>query len=184
MELGVFWTGCFHWQRWIIALVYFHKACCCSTDEENIPTRDLNQWRGALAEHEQLLKRWEKAWESCDDHRALWRLDLAESGCKHGPPSRWTTPMTLKLSKKQQCHFLDRSLGDHEATHLQSASCRGEGSWGVGVTYMQWWCGRLQPNSARRWSSSIWEHVGCLCTKNTFLSNVLRAVLVRNVSHF
>ncbi|XP_039909250.1 semaphorin-4D isoform X2 [Simochromis diagramma] len=31
-------------------------------DEENIPTRDLSQWRGALAEHEQLLKRWEKAW--------------------------------------------------------------------------------------------------------------------------
>lgn len=62
MEFGVFWTGCFHWQRWIIALVYFHKACCCSTDEENIPTRDLSQWRGALAEHEQLLKRWEKAW--------------------------------------------------------------------------------------------------------------------------
>lgn len=55
---------------------------------------------------------------------------MAESGCEHGPPSRWTTPLTLKLSKKQQCHFLDRSLGDHEATHLQSASCRGEGSWG------------------------------------------------------
>ncbi|XP_078018408.1 semaphorin-4D isoform X5 [Epinephelus lanceolatus] len=31
-------------------------------DEESIPTRDLNQWRGALTEHEQLLKRWEKAW--------------------------------------------------------------------------------------------------------------------------
>ncbi|XP_051794450.1 semaphorin-4D isoform X2 [Acanthochromis polyacanthus] len=40
-------------------------------DEENIPSRDLNQWRGALTEHEQLLKRWEKAWESCDGHRAL-----------------------------------------------------------------------------------------------------------------
>lgn len=37
-------------------------------DEESIPTRDLNQWRGALTEHEQLLKRWEKAWESCDGH--------------------------------------------------------------------------------------------------------------------
>uniref|UniRef100_A0A3Q3G738 Uncharacterized protein n=1 Tax=Kryptolebias marmoratus TaxID=37003 RepID=A0A3Q3G738_KRYMA len=32
-----------------------------STDE-NIPSRDLSQWRGALSEHEQLLKRWEKAW--------------------------------------------------------------------------------------------------------------------------
>ncbi|XP_074546223.1 semaphorin-4D isoform X4 [Halichoeres trimaculatus] len=31
-------------------------------DEESIPSRDLNQWRGALTEHEQLLKRWEKAW--------------------------------------------------------------------------------------------------------------------------
>uniref|UniRef100_A0A8D3C3T1 Semaphorin 4D n=1 Tax=Scophthalmus maximus TaxID=52904 RepID=A0A8D3C3T1_SCOMX len=30
--------------------------------EESIPSRDLNQWRGALTEHEQLLKRWEKAW--------------------------------------------------------------------------------------------------------------------------
>ncbi|XP_036974026.1 semaphorin-4D isoform X3 [Acanthopagrus latus] len=37
-------------------------------DEESIPARDLNQWRGALTEHEQLLKRWEKAWESCDGH--------------------------------------------------------------------------------------------------------------------
>ncbi|XP_028457205.1 semaphorin-4D isoform X3 [Perca flavescens] len=37
-------------------------------DEESIPSRDLNQWRGALTEHEQLLKRWEKAWESCDGH--------------------------------------------------------------------------------------------------------------------
>ncbi|XP_040914837.1 semaphorin-4D isoform X3 [Toxotes jaculatrix] len=37
-------------------------------DEESIPSRDLNQWRSALTEHEQLLKRWEKAWESCDDH--------------------------------------------------------------------------------------------------------------------
>ncbi|XP_026153229.1 semaphorin-4D isoform X2 [Mastacembelus armatus] len=39
-------------------------------DDESIPSRDLNQWRGALTEHEQLLKRWEKAWESCDGHRA------------------------------------------------------------------------------------------------------------------
>ncbi|KAM3873826.1 semaphorin-4D [Diretmus argenteus] len=31
-------------------------------DEESVPSRDLNQWRGALTEHEQLLKRWEKAW--------------------------------------------------------------------------------------------------------------------------
>ncbi|XP_028273503.1 semaphorin-4D isoform X2 [Parambassis ranga] len=37
-------------------------------DEENIPSRDLNQWRSALTEHKQLLKRWEKAWESCDGH--------------------------------------------------------------------------------------------------------------------
>ncbi|GAA6235504.1 semaphorin-4D isoform X3 [Lates japonicus] len=37
-------------------------------DDESIPSRDLNQWRGALTEHEQLLKRWEKAWESCDGH--------------------------------------------------------------------------------------------------------------------
>ncbi|KAM8827781.1 semaphorin-4D isoform 2-T5 [Spinachia spinachia] len=36
--------------------------------DESIPSRDLNQWRGALTEHEQLLKRWEKAWESCDGH--------------------------------------------------------------------------------------------------------------------
>ncbi|XP_031715869.1 semaphorin-4D isoform X3 [Anarrhichthys ocellatus] len=31
-------------------------------DEESSPSRDLNQWRGALTEHEQLLKRWQKAW--------------------------------------------------------------------------------------------------------------------------
>ncbi|KAM6901044.1 semaphorin-4D isoform 2-T4 [Lycodopsis pacificus] len=37
-------------------------------DEESIPSRDLIQWRGALTEHEQLLKRWQKAWESCDGH--------------------------------------------------------------------------------------------------------------------
>ncbi|XP_032395793.1 semaphorin-4D isoform X4 [Etheostoma spectabile] len=37
-------------------------------DEESIPSRDLNQWRSALTEHKQLLKRWEKAWESCDGH--------------------------------------------------------------------------------------------------------------------
>ncbi|KAM4527335.1 semaphorin-4D isoform 2-T2 [Odontesthes bonariensis] len=39
--------------------------------DESIPSRDLNQWRGALTEHEQLLKRWEKALESCDGHKAL-----------------------------------------------------------------------------------------------------------------
>ncbi|KAK5878850.1 hypothetical protein CesoFtcFv8_024223 [Champsocephalus esox] len=37
-------------------------------DEESVPSRDLNQWRGALTEHEQLLKRWAEAWESCDGH--------------------------------------------------------------------------------------------------------------------
>ncbi|XP_078142225.1 uncharacterized protein LOC144539862 [Centroberyx gerrardi] len=40
-------------------------------DEESIPSRDLSQWRGALTEHEQLLKKWEKAWESCDGRGAL-----------------------------------------------------------------------------------------------------------------
>lgn len=38
------------------------KGCCCLADEESIPTRDLNQWRGALNEHEQMLKKWQKAW--------------------------------------------------------------------------------------------------------------------------
>lgn len=41
--------------------VYIHETSCYLTDE-SIPSRDLNQWRGALTEHEQLLKRWEKAW--------------------------------------------------------------------------------------------------------------------------
>ncbi|XP_040928991.1 semaphorin-4D isoform X2 [Betta splendens] len=40
-------------------------------DEESIPARDLNQWRGALTEHEQLLKRWEEAWESCEGHQTV-----------------------------------------------------------------------------------------------------------------
>ncbi|XP_077353011.1 uncharacterized protein LOC144002049 [Festucalex cinctus] len=31
-------------------------------DEESAPSRDLNQWRSALTQHEQLLKRWEKSW--------------------------------------------------------------------------------------------------------------------------
>lgn len=38
------------------------KGCCCLADEESIPTRDLSQWRGALNEHERMLKRWQKAW--------------------------------------------------------------------------------------------------------------------------
>ncbi|XP_077398905.1 uncharacterized protein LOC144034197 [Vanacampus margaritifer] len=37
-------------------------------DEESAPSGDLNQWRSALTQHEQLLKRWEKSWESCDGH--------------------------------------------------------------------------------------------------------------------
>ncbi|KAM4533101.1 uncharacterized protein V3H82_026716 [Fundulus diaphanus] len=41
-----------------------------TTGDENIPSRDVNQWRSALTEHEQLLKKWEKAWESCDGHTA------------------------------------------------------------------------------------------------------------------
>lgn len=49
-------------QRWAFLMLYIHKRCCYLTDEESIPSRDLNQWRGALTEHEQLLKRWEKAW--------------------------------------------------------------------------------------------------------------------------
>nr|XP_057914779.1 semaphorin-4D isoform X3 [Doryrhamphus excisus] len=35
-------------------------------DEESAPSRDFNQWRSALTEHEQLLKRWEKSWANCD----------------------------------------------------------------------------------------------------------------------
>ncbi|CAL8326993.1 unnamed protein product [Boreogadus saida] len=40
-------------------------------DQESVPARDLTQWRGALAEHEHLLKRWENAWDRCDGHGAL-----------------------------------------------------------------------------------------------------------------
>uniref|UniRef100_A0A672FLR5 Semaphorin 4D n=1 Tax=Salarias fasciatus TaxID=181472 RepID=A0A672FLR5_SALFA len=55
------------WNVWQEAVgflegVCLHKRCCYLTDEENIPSRDLNQWRSALTEHEQLVKRWEKAW--------------------------------------------------------------------------------------------------------------------------
>lgn len=38
------------------------KGCCCLADDESILTRDLSQWRGALTEHERMLKRWQKAW--------------------------------------------------------------------------------------------------------------------------
>lgn len=43
---------------WLLSV----KGCCCLTDEEGVASRDWNQWRGALAEHEQLLRRWQKAW--------------------------------------------------------------------------------------------------------------------------
>uniref|UniRef100_A0A8C6NHU3 Semaphorin 4D n=1 Tax=Nothobranchius furzeri TaxID=105023 RepID=A0A8C6NHU3_NOTFU len=39
--------------------------------DENIPSRDFNQWRGALNEHEQLLKRWEEAWVCVCSERCL-----------------------------------------------------------------------------------------------------------------
>ncbi|CAL8317547.1 unnamed protein product [Lota lota] len=35
-------------------------------DQESVPARDLTQWRGALTEHEHLLRRWENAWDGCD----------------------------------------------------------------------------------------------------------------------
>jgi len=38
------------------------------TDEESVPSRDLSQWRGALTEHQQLLKRWEEAWVGVCGH--------------------------------------------------------------------------------------------------------------------
>ncbi|XP_078127301.1 uncharacterized protein LOC144531185 isoform X1 [Sander vitreus] len=48
-------------------------------DEESIPSRDLNQWRGALTEHEQLLKRWEKAWVGlCLCMKAVMATELCE----------------------------------------------------------------------------------------------------------
>uniref|UniRef100_A0A3B4BI75 Ig-like domain-containing protein n=1 Tax=Periophthalmus magnuspinnatus TaxID=409849 RepID=A0A3B4BI75_9GOBI len=31
-------------------------------DEDTIPSKYLNNWKSALAEHGQLLKKWEKAW--------------------------------------------------------------------------------------------------------------------------
>lgn len=37
-------------------------------DEDLMPSRALNQWKRALREHQQLLKKWESAWESCDGH--------------------------------------------------------------------------------------------------------------------
>lgn len=43
-------------------MVSVHKSCCYLTDEDSTTSRDLSQWRGALTEHEQLLKRWQKAW--------------------------------------------------------------------------------------------------------------------------
>ncbi|KAK6322834.1 hypothetical protein J4Q44_G00076260 [Coregonus suidteri] len=42
-----------------------------SRDEDSIPSRDMSQWRGALSEHEKLLKRWKRAWESCEGQGAL-----------------------------------------------------------------------------------------------------------------
>ncbi|XP_010904035.1 semaphorin-4D isoform X2 [Esox lucius] len=42
-----------------------------SRDEDSIPSRDMSQWRGSLSEHEKLLKRWKRAWESCDGQGAL-----------------------------------------------------------------------------------------------------------------
>ncbi|CAB1318192.1 unnamed protein product, partial [Coregonus sp. 'balchen'] len=33
-----------------------------SSEEDRIPSRDMSQWRGALSEHEKLLKRWKRTW--------------------------------------------------------------------------------------------------------------------------
>lgn len=48
-----------------------HEGSCCLADEESIPTRDLSQWRGALNEHEQMLKRWQKAWVGLCMHACM-----------------------------------------------------------------------------------------------------------------
>ncbi|KAI1904828.1 hypothetical protein AGOR_G00009690 [Albula goreensis] len=40
-------------------------------DEESVLSRDLNQWRSALTDHEKLLQSWKKAWESCDGEDVL-----------------------------------------------------------------------------------------------------------------
>ncbi|XP_042182431.1 semaphorin-4D isoform X3 [Oncorhynchus tshawytscha] len=42
-----------------------------SRDEDSIPSRDMSQWRSALSEHDKLLKRWKRAWESCEGQGAL-----------------------------------------------------------------------------------------------------------------
>ncbi|KAL0965882.1 hypothetical protein UPYG_G00287100 [Umbra pygmaea] len=42
-----------------------------SRDEESITSSDISHWRGSISEHEKLLKRWKRAWESCDGHGAL-----------------------------------------------------------------------------------------------------------------
>ncbi|KAG5272190.1 hypothetical protein AALO_G00162650 [Alosa alosa] len=35
-------------------------------DEDTDISRDMSEWRSALTDHEKLLQRWKKAWESCD----------------------------------------------------------------------------------------------------------------------
>ncbi|XP_045922201.1 semaphorin-4D isoform X3 [Micropterus dolomieu] len=55
-------------QAWRVHAQEAFLLFCLALDEGSVPSRDLDQWRGALTEHEQLLKRWEKAWESCDGH--------------------------------------------------------------------------------------------------------------------
>ncbi|KAJ7986838.1 hypothetical protein DPEC_G00332560 [Dallia pectoralis] len=42
-----------------------------SRDEDSIPSSDMSHWRGSLSEHEKLLKRWKRAWESCEGQGAL-----------------------------------------------------------------------------------------------------------------
>lgn len=37
-------------------------------DEHFIASKYVNKWKSALAEHGQLLKKWEKTWENCDGH--------------------------------------------------------------------------------------------------------------------
>uniref|UniRef100_A0A665UC73 Semaphorin 4D n=1 Tax=Echeneis naucrates TaxID=173247 RepID=A0A665UC73_ECHNA len=69
-------------------VVHVHKMLCYLTDEESIPSRDLNHWRGALSEHKQLLKRWEKAWvgQNCCTQVSFlpeWHCAVTRNGLGH-----------------------------------------------------------------------------------------------------
>lgn len=90
------------------------ESCRCLADEQSIPSRDLNQWRGALTEYEQMLKRWQQAWVGLC---SCMRVCLVTKKYK-GLLCSWPAPVWTCASRQRWATFFT-ALANNSNTNLK-----------------------------------------------------------------